>query len=218
MMKVVSLNISAVKAVAYLEKTVLTGIFKQPSQDKIWVNKTHLQGDAQADLTVHGGEYKAVYAFSADHYAYWRNTLCQPDLRYGVFGENLTITALDEAQLCIGDHLQVGECILQISQPRVPCFKLGIALKDKKAPGLFTKSGATGIYFSVVQAGFVAPGDEVKRIKKDPHEVSVESLFRAYYDRGFADSETVFEAALKVEALAPEWQEKVRKKLKQSGV
>jgi MOSC domain-containing protein YiiM len=156
-MKVVSLNVSQVQEVSHKGKTVLTGIFKKPTADKVLVHKDHLEGDAQGDLTVHGGDEKAVYAFSANHYDYWRHALSQPDLHFGQFGENLTITDLDEADFCIGDQLSIGECILEVSQPRVPCFKLGIALNNDKAPSLYSKHGATGIYFRIIESGFIAP-------------------------------------------------------------
>jgi MOSC domain-containing protein YiiM len=216
-MKVLSLNLSKAKAVQYRGKEVMTGIFKQPvDAPTIFVDKNNIVGDEQADLTVHGGEYKAVYAFSANHYQYWRDTLNQPDLSFGVFGENLTITDLDESTLCIGDQLSIGECILEISQPRVPCFKLSIALNNSKTPNLFTKSWSTGIYFCVVKPGHIAPDDEVKVIVKAENSVTVQALFRAYYDREFDQTAEVFEAALKVKALAPEWIAKVQKKMSQS--
>lgn len=212
-MKVVSLNISQAKEVIHQGKTIRTGIFKTPIQQPVLVGQAQLNGDVQADLTFHGGIYKAVYGFSANHYDYWRDALSQPDLHYGAFGENLTVTGLDESQLCIGDQLAIGETILTVSQPRVPCFKLAIALNNKKAPSLFSKHGATGIYFSVAQQGHIAPNDEVTVVDKCINSVTVHALFNAYYDRHFSDANKVLEAALKVNALAPEWQEKIDKRL-----
>jgi MOSC domain-containing protein YiiM len=212
-MKVVSLNLSKVKSVEYKGKTVTTGIFKKPVQQPVYIDNNSLRGDEQADLTYHGGEFKAVYGFCADHYNYWQEALGQPDLPYGIFGENLTVTDLDEAKLCIGDHLSIGECILEVSEPRVPCFKLGIALQNDKAPNLFTKSWCTGVYFRVEKPGFITANDEVKIIKKATDSVTVQALFRAYYDRDFVDAQKVLEKALTVAALAPDWREKALKRI-----
>ena len=217
-MKVVSLNVSQAQEVSYKGKTVLTGIFKKPTTDKVMVHKDHLEGDAQGDLKVHGGVEKAVYAFSANHYDYWRQALSQPDLRFGAFGENLTITDLDEADFCIGDQLSIGECILEVSQPRVPCYKLGIALNNDKAPSLYSKHGATGIYFRVIESGFIAPDDEVKVVKKMADGVTVKSLFAAYYDRHFEDAIKVLETVICVDALADEWRAKVTKRLARASI
>lgn len=212
-MKIVSINTSQSKQVQHLDKMVSTGIFKQPRNEKVFVGKTNLDGDAQADLKNHGGEHKAVYAFSADHYDYWRQTLSRPDLSHGVFGENLTITALNESTLCIGDKLCIGQSVLQISQPRVPCFKLALAFDNQKMPNLFTKHFATGIYFRVLQQGFITPGDPVTVIKNSADSLSVQTLFQAYYDRTCDNALDIFKKALEIEALAPEWQEKLLKKL-----
>lgn len=212
-MKILSINTSEVKDIDNLGKIVATGIFKQAREGKVFVHKDNLEGDAQADLKNHGGAHKAVYAFSSDHYDYWRKELSQPDLKHGVFGENLTISSLDEAELCIGDKLSIGQCILEISQPRVPCFKLGLVLKDSNAPFLFTKSYATGIYFRVVQEGFIASGDVVEVIKNNAESVSVQALFRSYFDVKFADAAEVFNKALTLPELAPEWREKVIRKI-----
>lgn len=214
-MKVVSLNLSMVKAVQWQGKTVTTGIFKQPVDNKVYVDKNNVEGDAQADLSVHGGEYKAVYAFSANHYEAWKKSLSRLALPYGTFGENLTITDLNETDLCIGDQLAIGDCVLEVSQPRVPCFKLGIALDNPKIPNLFTKSWNTGVYFKVVKPGFICPDNEVEVIKRATNSVTLQALFRAYYDRDFADSTQVLETALTIDALAPEWQKKAAKKLAQ---
>ncbi len=212
-MKLISVNKSKKKSIEYQGKQILTGIFKEPAEGKTLVRQGNLEGDEQADLVNHGGSHKAVYGFSYDHYNYWRDTLKQPDLQHGAFGENLTISGLDEAGLFIGDQLSIGECVLEVSQPRVPCFKLGIALKNTRAPKLFTKTYNTGVYFRVVNEGVISAGDSVTKMHSASHSVSIKSLFRAYFDKSFEQAHQIMTEALTLEALAPEWQEKLLSRL-----
>lgn len=170
-------------------------------------------GDQQVDLINHGGEHKAVYAFSTNHYDFWRNKLNNSDLSFGQFGENLTITALDEAILCIGDQLQIGNCRLEITQPRVPCFKLGIALDNTAMPKLFVQNGATGIYFRVLQAGSISVGDQLEITYQHPKQLSVQTLFKAYFDKDFVHSAEIMTIAASIDELSNEWREKVLSRL-----
>jgi MOSC domain-containing protein YiiM len=212
-MKLISVNKSKQKAIEYQGNEILTGIFKESVEGKTFVQKHHLEGDEQADLLNHGGSHKAVYAFSYDHYDYWSKVLKNPNLKNGAFGENLTISGLDEAHLFIGDQFSIGECVLEISQPRVPCFKLGIALNNTKAPKLFTKSFNTGIYFRVIKEGAITAGDQVIKIYSVPNSVSIRSLFRAYFDKSYDHANQVMAEALLLEALAPEWQNKLTSRM-----
>ncbi|MFW5450724.1 MAG: MOSC domain-containing protein [Methylophagaceae bacterium] len=212
-MKLVSINISLAIDIEYNNKTISTGIFKKPVNSDVTISSTGLHGDQQVDLKNHGGEHKAVYGFSADHYDYWRKTLHNPELAFGQFGENLTITGLDEALLCIGDQLQIGSCILEITQPRVPCFKLGIALDLKEMPTLFVQHGTTGIYFRVLQAGAVSAGDSIQLIYQQPKQLTVQTLFKAYFDRGFIEPEHVLKLAAEIPELSTEWRTKVLSRL-----
>jgi len=213
LMRLVSINTSRPKPIIYNGKEVLSGIFKQAVKGSVFVSKKNLEGDGQADLLNHGGEHKAVYGFSHNHYAYWREVLESPDLAIGVFGENLTITNLDEEQLYIGDQLRIGDLILEVSQPRVPCYKLGVSLKNKQAPQMFTNHFETGVYFRVKQEGSICTNDTVEVIKRSAHAISVKSLFRAYFDKSMVNSAEVLAAGLDVPELAPEWQEKIKKRL-----
>jgi len=208
-MKLISVNKSKQKAIEYQGKEILTGIFKEPVEGKTFVQMGNLEGDEQADLLNHGGSHKAVYAFSYEYYDYWSEILKNPNLKHGSFGENLTISGLDEARLFIGDQFSIGECVLEISQPRVPCFKLGIALNNTKAPKLFTKSFNTGVYFRVIKEGVITAGDQVKKINSVPNSVSIRSLFRAYFDKSYGHANQVMAEALLLEELAPEWQDKL---------
>jgi len=210
--KLVSVNVSLARDVNYKDKVVSTGIFKQASADPVFVHAFGIEGDQQVDLIHHGGEYKAVYGFSAQHYPYWQQQLAKP-LRYGQFGENLTITDLDERQLCIGDHLQIGDCQLEITQPRVPCFKLGIALDDSTMPKRFVQYGATGIYFKVISTGEINTGDAVSVTYPHPERVSVFDLFNAYFDKTMTNAKQIMQKAEQVSALSDEWREKVVSRL-----
>lgn len=217
-MKVRSVNISLPKQVQYKDKTVSTGIFKQAVSSRVAINELNLAGDEQVDLKNHGGEHKAVYGFASDHYPFWQQQLELDVLPYGRFGENLTIDGLDETLLCIGDQVQVGQSLLEITQPRVPCFKLGMAFELDAMPRLFVDNAATGIYFRVIETGSVAEGDVVKRIAAHAEQLSVKQLFRAYFDKTmFVDEKRlILQRALKIEALSTEWRQKLETRLVQS--
>ncbi len=210
-----SVNVSLPKQVQHKNKTVSTGIFKQPVTGRIKINPLNLDGDKQVDLVNHGGEHKAVYGFAAEHYLFWRQKLGLATLPFGKFGENLTVEGLDEAELCIGDRLKVGQSLLEISQPRVPCFKLGMAFERDDMPRLFVEHAATGIYFRVIETGLVAAGDAVTLAEPHPAKLSVQRLFRAYFDKSLPLNEKtpVLEQALKIDALSHEWREKLEKRL-----
>jgi MOSC domain-containing protein YiiM len=213
-----SVNVSLPKQVQHKNKPVSTGIFKRPVSGRVTVNQFNLAGDQQVDLVNHGGEHKAVYGFASDHYAFWQQTLGQPEFHYGKFGENLTIDGLDESRLCIGDQLQVGNCVLEITQPRVPCFKLGLAFDREEMPRLFVENAATGIYFRVIETGSVASGDKVIVKQAHPAKLTVRRLFKAYFDKRVAEQEkqAVMQQALDIPALSIEWREKLEARLAQS--
>ncbi len=212
-MQVLSVNVSLPVTVEYNGKNISTSIFKKPIEGAVALSELKLKGDQQVDLENHGGGHKAVYAFSANEYDYWQQTLEKPSLHFGQFGENLTISNLDEAQLCIGDRLQINNCILEVTQPRVPCFKLGIALENKLMPKLFIAHASTGIYFKVIQTGSLSAGDKVQVCYQHPSKLSVKTLFQAYFDPEFIDAKKVMQQASKVKALSDEWREKVLKRL-----
>jgi len=208
-MKLLSINTSGSLPVEYQGKIISTGIFKKPITGPVYVAKDHLQGDQQADLKHHGGEHKAVYAFSFDHYAYWSKILKKEPLNKGIFGENLTISGFDEGSLHIGDQLRIGKCLLEITQPRVPCHKLGLAVGNKNMPRLFIEHFATGIYMRVLKEGFIEAGDELIVSYQNPFKVSVKSLFRAVYDKNFDQAEQLIATAKQIPELSQEWQKKI---------
>ncbi len=212
-MDLISINVSLPIDIEYEGKLVSTGIFKKPVDAPIFVSKNNLLGDQQVDLENHGGEHKAVYAFSHNHYPYWQKVLGKPDMEYGQFGENLTISGFDESILHIGDQIKLGRCLLEISQPRVPCFKLGIAVGNKKMPRLFVKHFATGIYMRVLQEGVIQKGDNVEIVHRGKHQLSVKKLFRSYFDKDIANAQLLLETAMEIPELSPEWREKVELRL-----
>ena len=209
-MYVMSVNVARVREINFQGESHKTGIFKEPVAGLVAVSTLGLQGDRQCDLLNHGGEHKAVYGFALEHYGHWRETLANPGLEPGAFGENLTISGLDEEAICIGDQFTIGSVLLEVSQPRVPCFKLGIALEDERAPALFSQYFHTGIYFRVLQEGSLKKGITCERTFSHPAGLSVHSLFRAFYDRDYPDRSSLLANACKLEALAPEWQHKLR--------
>tara|TARA_R110001583_G_scaffold177418_2_gene332560 strand:+ start:64315 stop:64962 length:648 start_codon:yes stop_codon:yes gene_type:complete len=212
-MKLVSVNVSLSVEIDYNNTRISTSIFKKPVAGEVAVSEFKLAGDQQVDLENHGGGHKAVYAFAAEQYDYWRQTLDRPELHYGQFGENLTISGLDEASVCIGDQIQIGDCILEATQPRIPCFKLGIALALQTMPKQFIDHGHTGIYFKVLKMGSIIAGDNVTRLHQHSHQLAVKTLFKAYFDPDFMEAEKVMQTAAETRELSDEWREKVFKRL-----
>lgn len=159
-----------------------TAIFKHPVNGKVKVGRLNLEGDEQADLTVHGGEDKAVYAYPTEQYAYWRNELPDRDWTWGNFGENLTTEGFDEDSLCIGDRLKIGTAIFEVTQPRMPCFKLGIRLDDASMIKRFYKSGKWGYYLAVRQEGVIETGDEIIRDGREGDFVTLSEVSQCFID------------------------------------
>lgn len=179
-MKIVSLNVGIPRKVPYGDREVLTGIFKSPVTGPLLLRRLNLDGDHQADLENHGGRNKAVYAYPSEHYEFWRRELPGMELSWGIFGENLTIEGLTEEDACIGDHFRIGEAVVAVSQPRIPCYKLGLRFGRDDMPKKFLASGRSGIYFSVVEEGLVNTGDAIERIHQNEHGISVAEINRAY--------------------------------------
>ena len=212
-MELASINLSTIKTIEHNGKQVSTGIFKQPTTGSVYVGKYNLEGDKQADLKNHGGRNKAVYGFSQDHYSYWASVLNNPHLKPGAFGENLTIAGLDESQIHIGDQFRLGECLLEVSQPRMPCFKLGIALNNSDIPRLFTEQGETGVYFRVIEEGPIKTGNQLELVISGPEKIAVKSLFRAYFDNSYRQAVEVLKTAVELRQLAEEWREILPKRI-----
>lgn len=210
-MRIVSVNVGRPRLVVWNEQTVSTGIFKQPVEGRVMLRTLNLDGDRQADLTVHGGITKAVYAYPSEHYAYWRNELPETELPWGMFGENFTTEGLAEANVNIGDRFSIGAAQVKVTEPRMPCYKLGIKFQRNDILRRFLASGRTGFYFSVEQEGEVGAGDEITWLSRDENNVTVADITRLYV-RGKDDPETM-RRAIALEALPESWREHFRKQL-----
>lgn len=170
-----SVNVSGLMQVMHRDELVSTGIFKCPITGPVAVKRTQLTGDVQADRINHGGEEKAVYAYPWEHYAHWASELKRNDFALGQFGENLTTEGLLETELSIGDRIRVGSALLEISQPRQPCFKLGIKMKLPGFPKLFLKSGRVGFYLRVLEEGSLEAGNTISVEPTDQERITVQA-------------------------------------------
>ncbi|HEX8154049.1 MAG TPA: MOSC domain-containing protein [Thermoanaerobaculia bacterium] len=177
-MKVLSINVGLPRNVAWRGRVVETAIFKEPVAGPVKVHRLNLEGDRQADLTVHGGTHKAVYVYPAEHYPYWRETLALPELSWAAFGENFTTSGLVETDVHIGDRLRIGSAEFVVTQPRTPCFKLGIRFGRLDMPKRFLESGRSGFYLAVVAEGEAAADDEILVLSRHPDAVSVADVVR----------------------------------------
>jgi len=201
-MRIVSVNVGMPRDVVWQGRTVKTGIFKEPVTGPVPLRRHNLDGDAQADLTVHGGPDKAVYAYPAEHYPAWQTRLDR-ELNHGIFGENLTTEGMIEDAVHIGDEFRVGTARLVVTQPRMPCFKLGLRFGDPAMVKTFLQVGHPGIYFAVVDEGVVSPGDQVERVAEDERRIAVTDMLRLILDRHPARDEVRW--LLEVPALAAVW-------------
>ena len=167
-MKVLSVNISQPKPLTYRGQTVATGIFKTPVTGRVRVHRLGLEGDVQVDKRVHGGVDKAVYIYPHEHYAHWETLLSRKDFAFGQFGENLTTLGLLEDDVRVGDQLRVGSVLLQVTQPRQPCYKLMTKMNDFTFAEPFLTSGRTGFYLRVLEEGELGAGDVIERVATEP--------------------------------------------------
>lgn len=177
-MRVVSVNVGEPRPVTYRGKTVQTGIWKHPVEGRITIVGDNLVGDRQADLRVHGGRDKAIYGYPSEHYAWWRERLPDADLSWGAFGENLTVEGLLESEARIGERFRVGDAELAITQPRTPCFKLGIKFARPQIVKEFLRSERSGFYFAIVRPGAIGAGDAIERVHAEPESPTVTELVR----------------------------------------
>lgn len=210
-MKLLSIHVGRPRDVAANGKTVRTAIFKDPVNGRILVNRANLAGDEQADLRVHGGPDKAVYAYPAEHYSFWRTELDLPELGWGTFGENLTTEGLSENRVCIGDHLRVGSAVLTVTQPRMPCYKLGIRFGRPDIVKRFLASGRTGFYLSVLREGEIGAGDAIERIVQAEHGITVADVTALY--GADAKNQDLLRRVSELPALPAGWRDYFRKRL-----
>jgi MOSC domain-containing protein YiiM len=203
-MKVLSVNVALPRLVAWRGQTFNSGIFKKPVAGPVMMRTLDFDGDRQADLSVHGGPYKAVYAYPSEHYEFWRKELPEMELPWGQFGENLTTEGLIEKDTHIGDVLRIGEATVQVTQPRVPCFKLAAKFRREDILKRFLQSGRSGFYFSVLEEGLVAAGDGIERIQQDKNEIAVSDINKLF--NGGTDT-ALMRRVIQLEALPLDWRE-----------
>lgn len=176
--RIVSVNVSLPKAVAWQGRTIRTGIFKEPVSGRVRATRHGLAGDGQADQRVHGGRTKAVYAYPSEHYAYWRRELRDQDLPWGMFGENLTTEGLLETEVRVGDRFRVGTAILEVTQPRRPCVKLGIRFGREDIIPRFRQARRSGFYLAVVEEGELGAGDTIERFGPGRDTPTIDEIVR----------------------------------------
>jgi MOSC domain-containing protein YiiM len=202
-MKVMSINVGQPRKVIWQGREVETSIFKNPVEGNVKISKLNLEGDKQADLRVHGGVDKAVYAYPFEHYQFWKSELPELSFPLGAFGENLTIEGLNEDKVSIGDIFQLGTAKLMAIQPRLPCYKLGAKFQRLDMIKRFLESKRTGIYFRVIEEGEIGQGDDLKLIKEDKNAVKISEITRLFaFDKN--DLESLKKVAI-VEALPESW-------------
>ena len=214
-MKVLSVNVGLPKKVIFNGQLVSTAIFKDPVNGPIMVRKLNLDGDRQADPTVHGGVDKAVYSYPAEHYDYWRKQFPNTGITWGTFGENFTTEGLMEDTVNVGDHLQIGSATLVASQPRMPCYKLGVRFGTMDIIRRFLASGRPGIYFSVLKEGEVQTGDKIGIIKKDKNKVTVKDIVRLYVNSDDTGNIETMRRATKISALPEGWRQGFQQNINQ---
>lgn len=214
-MKILSINVSEPQKVTFNGKELITSIYKKPVSNRVQVTSQGIEGDRQADLSVHGGYDKAVYAYSYSHYKLWGEHLKKEFNEYGLVGENLTIDNFDENDIRIGDRFKINDCVLQVSQPRIPCYKIGIKMNSRDFPRMFSQSGLLGSYLRVVEEGSIEKDDTIEKIHKENNSMSIKEIASIL----FVDIKNIelMKKALDIDSLTEEIKEKFRERLMKLG-
>ena len=217
-MKLVSVNTGLPREVMWHGRNVTTAIFKQPVAGRIALRKLNLDGDRQADLSVHGGEFKAVFCYPIAHYDYWKKELPGRELPLAMFGENFTTDGLLEDSVQVGDRFSVGSAEVVVTQPRLPCYKLGVRFQADDMVKRFLASGRTGFYLAVTREGEVGAGDEIRVIARDPNAVPVSEITRRYIAKRYSDDDVAsVQRALQVEVLPEGWKAYFRERVEKAN-
>jgi MOSC domain-containing protein YiiM len=205
-MKLISVNVGLPRDANWHGRTVTTGIYKLPVRDQVTARKLNLDGDRQADLSVHGGEYKAVYAYPIEHYDYWKEKLPGRDLPFAAFGENFTTEGLLETDVHIGDRFAMGGAEFTVTQPRLPCYKLGVRFESDEMVKKFLASRRVGFYFAVTQEGQVAAGDEIQLLFRDSEAISIAAFVELYVAKSWTPADrTKIRRLFELPSLPNDW-------------
>lgn len=210
-MKLISVNVALPRLASYRVQTVKTGIFKQPISGPVQLRTLNLDGDRQADLAVHGGPFKAVYAYPSEHYGFWSEELPGTSLPWGMFGENFTTEGLFEPELHIGDRLQIGSAVIVVRQPRIPCYKLAIKFRRDDILARFLRSGRSGFYFSVEQEGTVQVGDSFAFLSREPSAITIAEMNHLFADDRY--NRELLDKAIATPAIPEDWRDYFRKRI-----
>jgi MOSC domain-containing protein YiiM len=200
--KLLSVNISLPKTVSFDGRTYATGIYKEAVAGRITLKRLNLAGDGQGDLKNHGGQHQAVYCYPYEHYAFWTTELARDDFQFGQFGENFTTRGLLENEVCVGDTFRIGAALIQVSQPRVPCYKLANKMGIPGFEAAFLRANRSGFYAQVLEEGAVAAGDPITLVSKDPIGMTITEVNAALY---LEAQPAAAERALQIKALSPGW-------------
>lgn len=210
--KLVALNVGKVKSDIYKRKELLTGIYKTPVQEKVFVSSIQISGDEQADLKNHGGPDKVICVYPHDHYPYWSNEL-GIEMKPGAFGENFTVEGLTEETACIGDIYAIGEIEVQVSLPRQPCYKVAHKLKNDALPVMIQDTGFSGFYLRVLKEGYIEPGQSLRLVKKHPKEITVSFVNQIKYHDKY--NREALETLSNLSELSKGWRESFRNRLEE---
>jgi ferredoxin-NADP reductase/MOSC domain-containing protein YiiM len=215
MPRLLSVNVGLPRDVTWNGKTVLTAIWKSPVDGRRMVRKFDIDGDAQADLSGHGGENRAVFVYQMDSYHYWETFLSRSDFIFGQFGENFTVEGLSDSDVCIGDRYRIGDAIFEVSQPRVTCYRVGIRMNEPRMPALLVEHHRPGFYFRVLQEGEVSAGEDIVKIADGPERMTVAEVDALLYLPGQTAEQ--LQRALRVPALSKGWQGSFQAMLEQDS-
>ncbi len=215
-MKLLTVSVSLRKEASYQGKVVATGIFKEPVGGRVMLRTLNLDGDQQVDLKGHGGVYKAACVYTIENYDYWSKELGRNDFKHSQFGENFTVEGMSEDEIHVGDVFRIGDARVEVTQPRVPCYRLGIKMENVQFPKMFLQSCRVGFYFRVLQEGEVGAGDTIELLTPDSAGISVRDVCHLYYfDRqNLEDCKKV----IQIRALSPGWREGFEDRLEKAGI
>ncbi len=220
-MRLLGVSVGRPREVAYRDrrgrdKTTTTSIFKDPVEGRVMLRALNIDGDEQSDLDAHGGFERAAYVYSIESYRYWADTLGRDDFAaLSQFGENLTVEGMADDEVCVGDTFRFGDAVVQITQPRVPCFKLGIRIGIPNFQVRFAEALRTGFYLRVVEEGEIGAGDAIDRLERDPVGMTVADMMRLLYFE--PDNLDDARRALRIEAMSPGWRGSFEDRLRKAG-